>query len=142
MRIHAVKGGHGGFLEKLLLNTEFTKSCWLWKGKLDKRGYGGLESNKARLLVAAYTIMRGLELDHLRRINNRINPNHLEPVTHKVNVMRGLSFAVSNSAKTHCDHGHDFTEGNTIISTKGSRGKCDKRGMAEFLAKRNFAKLG
>jgi len=32
----------------------------------------------------------GLELDHLCRVHSCVNPDHLEPVTHTVNMRRGI----------------------------------------------------
>lgn len=64
-------------------------------------------------------IPTGLSLDHVAsrgcRYRNCGNPYHLEPVTHRENVMRGNSIPAFNAQKTHCKRGHPFTEENTII---------------------------
>jgi len=37
-----------------------------------------------------------------------VNPEHLEPVTPRINVLRGDTFARANNAKTHCPKGHEL----------------------------------
>lgn len=48
-----------------------------------------------------------------------INPDHLEPVTHHENMLRG-----TQSRKTHCPQGHPYNETNTVFRA-GSR-RCKK----------------
>jgi HNH endonuclease len=74
-----------------------------------------------RLLVGP--VPEGLELDHLCRNRACVNPAHLEPVSHRENVLRGASFAAINAVKTHCIHdGHPFDDVNTIVRPEGRRG--------------------
>ena len=54
-----------------------------------------------------------LEIDHLCRVHNCVRPEHLEPVPHRVNALRGFSIPAENARKTHCTHGHAFTMENT-----------------------------
>jgi hypothetical protein len=71
----------------------------------------------------------GMVLDHLCRVPACVNPRHLEVVTNKVNILRGISFSIlrgiSFSAKkaqqTHCLNGHPFDQGNTFIDHHGAR---------------------
>ena len=93
--------------------------CWLWTAST-RRGYGHFWWN-GRLCLAhrvSWTLLRGeipegLTLDHLCRVHGCVNPDHLEPVTQKVNTLRGDTFPRRNSEKTHCAHGHRFTLENT-----------------------------
>jgi hypothetical protein len=64
----------------------------------------------------------GLELDHLCRNPTCCNPAHLEPVTHRENMLRGETIGARASAVTHCPAGHEYTEMNTRVY-KGYR-KC------------------
>jgi hypothetical protein len=63
----------------------------------------------------------GLELDHLCRNPGCVNPDHLEPVTHKENMLRGFNPSATNARKTHCHKGHFFDAENTYIATTGAR---------------------
>jgi hypothetical protein len=71
--------------------------CWVWTGYLNEDGYGviGLASGKTDLAhrvsyeVFADPIPEGLEIDHLCRNRACCRWDHLEPVTHEINVKRG-----------------------------------------------------
>jgi len=65
-------------------------------------------------------IPEGLEPDHLCRRPACWNPYHLDPVTHRVNVLRGRARAWHLS-RTHCPHGHEYTSENTRIHPNGGR---------------------
>jgi len=60
----------------------------------------------------------GLTLDHLCRNTICCNPAHLEPVTLRVNTLRGTSPIADNARKTHCKNGHPFDEANTYNPPK------------------------
>src|SRR3990172_7099161 len=95
-----------------------TETCWLWVGCTDGNGYGSFmirnkktgRQKKWKVHRYAYTklvgrIPRGLTLDHLCRVRACVNPSHLEPVTMRENILRGISFSAINAKKTHCIHG-------------------------------------
>lgn len=97
--------------------------CWEWRGYRRPDGYGVVGvGRKVRLAHrVTYEAMRaeipvGLELDHLCRVRACVNPWHLEPVTHAVNVSRG-----GNALKTRCPQGHPYDEENTYVSRRGGR---------------------
>jgi hypothetical protein len=50
----------------------------------------------------------GLSIDHLCRVRHCVNPAHLEPVTHRENVLRGQAPTAVNGRKTRCKRGHEF----------------------------------
>ena len=95
--------------------------CWLWLGATDE-GYGRFSispSVRVRSHRFAYErlvgpIPDGLVLDHLCRRRVCANPAHLEPVTHRENILRGTGMAARHVVKTHCANGHAFTPENTI----------------------------
>lgn len=111
--------------------------CWFWLGMLGADGYGsvwigGTRANGGRLFRAhraSYEefvgpIPEGMVLDHLCRQRSCINPDHLQPVTNKVNLLRGNTIAARNAAKTHCKNGHELIPEN-LRRVKG-RGRICK----------------
>lgn len=101
--------------------------CWIWKGS--SRGYYGQYQYKGRsylahryvyeLLVAP--IPAGMTLDHLCRNRPCVNPDHLEVVSSRINILRGASPHAINARKTHCKRGHEFTPENTTFLKGGGR---------------------
>lgn len=91
-------------------DLEFNGSyCWVWTRYSNQGGYGRVSLNNERHVAhrAFYQLMvgpipKGLELDHLCRVRNCCNPEHLEPVTPRENCMRGESLASINAKKTTC----------------------------------------
>lgn len=116
-------GNKKNTIEKALWDRiTVTGFCWLYDGWLDKHGYGytRFDGKTQRAHKLAYQelvgpVPEGKILDHLCRIRNCVNPDHLEPVTHKVNLMRGFTPARKNAEKTHCINGHEFSEANTYF---------------------------
>lgn len=107
------------------VKTNPTTQCWEWTGALDRTGYGafkylGKKINSHRFSYRHYKgeIPKGLDVDHRCRIRKCVNPEHLEAVTRKINVARGLS---SQERKTHCIHGHAYTPENTYRYPSGAR---------------------
>lgn len=74
-----------------------TDSCWLWTGALTYDGYGifGVGSQRTGphrwvLMFAGVEIPEGMQVDHLCRVRNCVNPDHLEVVTVEENWRRAL----------------------------------------------------
>lgn len=119
-----------------------TKSCWIWNGYINNRGYGSIFiSGRTTLAHRAWyeenvgKIPAGLQLDHLCRNRRCVNPGHLEVVSSRENTLRGVGPSAINSRKTHCNSGHLLHGSNLITKRDGSRScracrKCDE-GNAE-----------
>lgn len=107
-------------VEAMYAMTE--ESCWTWMGPLDVGGYGNFGA-RGRAHRIAYEkkygkIPKKLELDHLCRVRNCVNPDHLEPVTRKENLGRSPIMVWGRANDTHCVRGHEFTPENTYWFTK------------------------
>lgn len=83
----------------------YETACWIWKGVRLNSGYGCRTVAGQRFLahrltyeVAHGTVPPHLELDHLCRNRACVNPEHLEAVTHQVNVERGAKTRLSAEA--------------------------------------------
>lgn len=103
--------------------------CWLWTGCISD-GYGMTRvfprrMEKAHIFAFELTsaVPVGCELDHLCRTTNCVNPDHLEPVPHRVNVLRGAGIMARKSQQTHCKHGHLLDSDNTI-RRNGTHRQC------------------
>lgn len=91
--------------------------CWLWTACKCPKGYGrfnidgrSVPAHRASYEFHVGPIPEGLHVDHLCRTPACVNPAHLEPVTMRENLDRGVRPWAS---RTHCIHGHPFDEANT-----------------------------
>lgn len=106
-----------------------TDSCWLWTAYTDPDGYGRIRfdgraylAHRLSLLLAGKMVPDGLEPDHTCRNPACVNPDHLEPVTHKINSLRGAGVGSENAAKTHCIRGHELS-GDNLADWPSMKGK-------------------
>lgn len=110
---------------------QFT-GCWVWQG-CQRHGYGRIrwtgrlrDVHRVVFELLVGPIPAGLVLDHVQARGCRSTaccwPAHLEPVTRRENALRGDTFQATNTAKTHCPQGHEYTPENTWIdSQRGGR---------------------
>jgi hypothetical protein len=105
-----------------MVSPEPMSGCWLWIGSCLPNGYShmGIQVDGVKKTVyghrLAYELLKGripegLDLDHLCRVRCCVNPDHLEPVTRKVNLNRGVGFGTTN----FCIRGHELTPENTYL---------------------------
>lgn len=95
-------------------------SCWVWTAAR-RSGYGIVRFD-GRIQVVhriVYALLRGeipedLVLDHICRNRACCNPDHLEPVEFRVNILRGVGAAAINARKTHCKYGHPLAGDNLV----------------------------
>lgn len=114
--------------------------CWPWLGYVAPTGYGQMGIRHRSVLAhrMAYELLRGpipaeMDLDHTchdpavcfegtscphRRC---VNPAHLQPATHRANLLRSNSPAMLNAQKESCDQGHAFDDENTYRRPSGGR---------------------
>ena len=96
--------------------------CWRWQLYLmPTEGYGRIAVGDRTLMAHRVSyetfvgpIPDGLHLDHLCRVRDCVNPQHLEPVTCQENILRSpFTEGARNAAKTECAQGHPFDDANT-----------------------------
>jgi hypothetical protein len=105
-----------------------TDDCWLWTHPRED-GYGRTQIGwtRKRAHVWAWEDARGpvpagMVLDHLCRVRNCVNPDHLRVVTSAENTHAPGSQAIAkaHAERTHCPHGHPYDAANTRID-RGKR---------------------
>lgn len=97
--------------------------CWEWTSYKQNLGYAQMSldgrtiyAHRRSFELLIGPIPDGLEIDHLCRVRHCVNPEHMEPVTHRENCDR----RPQNQA-THCKRGHAFTPENTRYGANGRR---------------------
>jgi len=103
-------GGHYQITGYTIFNLKMADGVW-------RPGYG----HRASWELLVGPIPDGLVMDHLCRNRGCVNPDHLEPVTQRVNNLRGESRSARQATWTHCPQGHPFDEGNTYRRPSGKR---------------------
>lgn len=115
------------YLGKFVRRT--LNGCWEWQGSLDHAGYGqwsrGGSAHRRMYEFIRGAIPEGLTLDHLCRNRKCVKPSHLEAVTLGENTRRSpFTLNSINRSKTHCPHGHEYSQKNTYYRPNGKGRKC------------------
>ena len=121
--------------------------CWVFTGCLSTSGYGqvsigsrvdgtqrNVQAHRVTYEALVGPIPAGLNLDHLCRVTSCVNPAHAEPVTQRVNVLRGAGPTALNAQRTECYRGHPFDDENTYVGPRGNRAcrECARRNKDAF----------
>jgi hypothetical protein len=135
------------YATRFWLRVTKTETCWLWDVISPKARYGHFHAGGKvyqahafayKLLVGS--VPDGCEFDHLCRNRGCVNPAHLEPVPHRINVLRGEGPCAKNARKTHCKHGHPLTPDNLVPGCKWRQCKICKDGWLLTSAQRRKEK--
>lgn len=85
-------------LQIFLSKVNKTDSCWIWTRCVLRSGYGQTThegkrwyAHRLSFILHGKEIPMGKVLDHLCRNRTCVNPSHLEAVTQKVNIQRGVN---------------------------------------------------
>lgn len=119
-------------LDRFFSHVDPTGSCWQWTGALHD-GYGNFTydaSHRGTRRMRAHRwlwkqlvdaeLPDEIDLDHLCRNRGCVNPDHLEPVTRRVNLSRGIG----TTDRLTCINGHDFTPENTYTYKASGHRQC------------------
>lgn len=133
--------------ERFWEKVEFTDECWNWLGARTSSGYGHFTARHDHKCVAhriSYQylvgeIPEGLDLDHLCRNRRCVRPEHLEPVTRQVNLLRGEGTTAIYARRNHCSAGHEYTAANTRRwKNKRVCRECERNRARARYQRRNF----
>ena len=122
----------------------FDSPCYNWTASLKGRGYligwgHGQFWNGAKLVGAHQFswktfvgfVPKGLELDHLCKNKVCVNPDHLEPVTHRENQIRAgcgrPEIGDLHRNKTHCPQGHEYAGENLRLEYNKKTGVTSRK---------------
>ena len=150
---------HRPALERFLENVEpGANGCIEWTGGLNGVGYGQFYRGKKipgtkspgdtgkgyahRWSYEHYVgpIPEGLHIDHLCRNRKCVNPEHLEPVTVRENLLRGIGPSAKHAKKTHCPAGHEYAGDNLYVHPVKRMRVCRACGSARAQRARDRAK--
>lgn len=124
------------------IEPEPNSGCWLWIACCNGNGYGRIRVDGKTVPVHRFVyelfhekVPAHLDMDHLCRVPRCVNPNHLEPVTHRINTLRGNSPSAACAKKTYCVHGHSLEDA-YIISGKRKCRICSALIMRKWRMRR------
>lgn len=113
--------------------------CLNWLGSRKRSGHGLFRIGGRNVYAHRWAweewndpIPEGLVIDHLCRNPSCVNPDHLEVVTQRENVLRGMAPAAHNARKRTCDRGHEF------VKRDGRRRcpRCDREAKRRYKRQR------
>lgn len=87
-------------MTEFMKKVQKTETCWLWMGTIRSEGYGTFNLYNYGAKNAhrtSYELFKGeippkMDIDHLCRNKQCVNPEHLEAVTRQENIQRAKSY--------------------------------------------------
>lgn len=115
---------------KVILPSD-PSGCWGWSAAIGDTGYARIDNTYAHrvgYLMFVGDIPKGMHIDHLCRNRQCVNPEHMEVVTVRTNVLRGVGPTAINAARTRCKRGHELSGDNLYVRSNGYRlcRKCSR----------------
>lgn len=120
---------HSHILDRCI--PEPNTGCWFWVGYVDENGYGrcflnGKPGYAHRRSFESFRgpIPPGLTIDHLCRQRSCVNPDHMEAVSMRENLLRGQSPSMIAHRTNVCARGHPLTPDNTVFDRRRNLRSC------------------
>jgi hypothetical protein len=136
-------------ISRFYARTEYNREtgCLVWRKSRDSYNYGtfGFQGRawKAtrwiKSVVEGSPVSEGIEVRHTCNNPPCVALHHLKLGTHADNMQDRLKSGNHPAAsKTHCVRGHEFTEANTYITTKGYRQckACQRKSRQAYESRR------
>lgn len=111
--------GHKTITERISrkLTVDPITGCWIHSVSPGNDGYARIHLKDGcapihRIVFQSCNgpIPDGMEIDHLCRNRACVRPDHLQLVTHRENVRRGVSRIAKQMARSRCLRGHEFSK--------------------------------
>lgn len=124
------------------------RDCWPWQASTGRNGYGCLAVNgqrwrahRAAWYLCVGEIPVGLHVLHSCDNPPCCNPLHLFLGTHQHNMADAIAKGrFDHYVKTHCAHGHPYTQENSYTRTRARGGRdcriCRRRRKTQWQARR------
>ncbi len=120
--------------------------CWIWMGGCTSGGYGQLRvggradgrvvyAHRLSCELTGRPIPSGMTADHLCRQRRCVNPDHIEAVTLRVNVLRGAGPTAENARRVICAQGHPLEFNGRSRECRECRLEVNRRNRAKRVAK-------
>lgn len=122
--------------------------CWISDRAAHSNGYTKIGHDGRTELTHRFAYMAfvgpipdGLQIDHLCSVRACCNPDHLEAVDCRTNLLRGNTLTAAEVAQTHCRNGHPLSGGNLYMRPdrlgrmcRACRAESARRGRARRVA--------
>ncbi|MDO4240762.1 HNH endonuclease signature motif containing protein [Micrococcus sp.] len=106
-----------------VVDAGFASPCWISDRARQPNGYTKLGyrgrtwlTHRLSWIVHRGGIPDGLVIDHLCRQRACVNPDHLEPVSTRTNLLRGEGFVAHQAQQQRCLRGHPLSGDNLYRS--------------------------
>lgn len=131
------------FMEKV--DRHHPSGCWIWTGGKQTSGYGGFwdgqrdeRAHRFSFRMFCGEIPAGFHVHHVCCNPSCVNPEHLQTMTRRDNLLASDTLPGINARKTLCKRGHPLS-GDNLRITNGARicKTCDAFRSREYKAKRS-----
>jgi hypothetical protein len=150
------------------VKIDLISGCHWWTSVLDRYGYGRINLSRPKRLRLAHRVAyalfvgpipAGAQVDHDCHTQDRtclggvaclhracVNPDHLAPVSGKVNTLLGRSFVAKQAQQTHCLRNHPLAGPGADVYRMPRGGRqcrhCKRMSPAERAAERAATDTG